>query len=150
MSGSVWQAFWGDLNRPETFASDPYGALTNQAGHVLLGGVAVCTVCVLWALLYSEMPYRWPTGLIVVGLYAALVEWWRQGWQRGDSLIDTAFVALGVAGPLVSLTEVRVRVNVEMQLQPWAFGLWLAGTVAALAVHVAPRIKRAYGGQDAE
>ena len=139
----MWRAFWGELNRPETFARDPYGALTNQAGHVLLGGVAVCAVCASWALAFGEMPHRWPTGLILIALYAVMIEWWRQGWRRGDSILDTAFVALGVAGPLVTLVEVRFRPVIELQLQPWAFLLWLVCTVAALGVYVAPRIKRA-------
>ena len=144
----MWRAFWGDLNRPETFARDPYGALTNQAGHVLLGGVAVCVVCAVGSLIHGEMPYRWPTGLILVALYACVIEWWRQGWQRGDSILDTAFVALGVAGPLVSLVEVRFRPAIELQLQPWTLVLWLVCTLAALAVYVAPRIKRSYGDRE--
>jgi len=144
----MWRAFWGDLNRPETFARDPYGALTNQGTHALLGGLSVCGVCALWAIIYGEMPYRWPTGVILVGLYAVVIEWWRQGWRRGDSILDAGFVALGVAGPLVSLKEVRHMPAVELEFYEWNFVVWLVCMVTALAVYVAPRIKRYYGGRE--
>ena len=144
----MWRAFWGDLNQPATFARDPYGALTNQAGHVLLGGLVVCWLCALWAIAFGEMPYRWPTGLIVVALYAVVIEWWRQGWKPGDSILDAAFVALGAAGPLVSLREARFRPAIELEFYEWNFVLWLGGTVTALAIYVAPRIKRYYGDRE--
>jgi len=144
----MWRAFWGDLNRPETFARDPYGALTNQGTHVLLGGVLVCAICALWAIIYGEMPYRWPTGLAVVVFYAGVIEWWRQGWKPGDSILDAAFVAVGAAGPLVSLREVRFRPAIELEFYEWNFVLWLGCTGTALAIYVAPRIKRYYGGRE--
>jgi hypothetical protein len=133
------RAFWGDLNDPSTYAADPYGAAVNQLGHIALGSAAVVAICAAWALIYGEMPYRWGTGIAVVVLYAFVVEFWIQKWFGSDSTVDTAFVAMGAAAPLVSLHEASFR--------PVNTLVWLACAVLALAVYIWPRAMRAYGGE---
>lgn len=139
---SIWRAFWGDLNTPSTYYADPYGAAVNQISHMALGAVAVVAICAAWALIYGEMPYRWGAGVAVVVLYAAVIELGVQRWSGQDSTVDTAFVAMGAAAPLVSLHEVTFLPAIRLEFYAGNALTWLVCAVATLAVYVAPRIRR--------
>jgi hypothetical protein len=145
---SLFAAFWSELNDPSTYRDDPYGAAVNQLGHVALGAFTVSAVCVIWQLVFGEMPYRVPTWLILTAGYAVLIEWAIQGWSRADSIIDTGFVALGFLIPLASFKEVgRYRDGVTLYLDAPVSGACLAATAVMLAVYVAPRAVRKYRGR---
>jgi len=145
---AIW-AFWGELNNPTAYESDPYGAAVNQLGHVALGAFAVSAVCVVWQLVFGEMPYRVPTWLILTASYAVLIEWAVQGWSRADSIIDTAFVALGFLIPLASFKEVgRYRDGVTLYLDAPTSGMCLTTLLIMLAIYVTPRAIRKYRQRD--
>ena len=151
MSGifAVLASLWAEINHPSTYLADPYGAAVNQLGHVALGAFTVSAVCVIWQLVFGEMPYRVPTWLILTAGYAVLIEWAIQGWSRADSLIDTAFVALGFLIPLASFKEVgRYRDGVTLYLDAPVSGACLAITFVMLAMYVLPRAVRKYRLRD--
>lgn len=138
----VWRSFWGELNTPDSFHDQPYEGALNQAGHIMIGAAASVVFCLLWQMACGEMPYRWAVGIGLSLAYLLLIECWRQGWQGADSIVDAAFVALGVSLPLVSLREVRPGA-----LEPKAFEgiVGLVCAVAALALYVYPRARRKWG-----
>lgn len=138
-------AFWAELNNPSKYQDDPYGAAVNQLGHVALGAFTVSAVCVIWQLLFDGMPYRGPTWLTLTICYAIVIEWAVQGWSRIDSMIDTAFVALGFLIPLASFKEVgRYMDGVALYLDAKTSGLCLLTTAVALAAYVTPRAVKKY------
>jgi hypothetical protein len=140
----IWQRFWGDLNTPEAFPRDWYKALTNQSGHWAWAAAVVCAICGVWALHHGEMPYRLPLWVCVVVVYGVVIEYLRQGWRRRDTINDIYFVALGAAGPLMSLKEATYRPEVWLGLVGGGLGvlMWLGVTVVSLAVYIYPRIAR--------
>ena len=81
---------------PSKFVDDPYGYLTNQAGHGCLGmlSMIVYTTFILYAT--GEYPDQNMVGVVFIALY--LVVWESLIWKfKGlDSLEDTLFFALGV------------------------------------------------------
>ena len=82
-----------NLGSPEDFRGDPYGWLTNQMSHVLLG------VLVAW-IIGSVVAIAPPWLLVVVaflGAGAVEVIHLREGGSVRDSLVDVAFVTLGAA-----------------------------------------------------
>lgn len=90
---------------PDDFAGNPYGHVTNQAGHAALVGMPMAT-----ALAFAGCPL-WAGPLIVAAAYGLL---WECGFQRAyfgrfdwrDSLMDTACVMAGasiVSGFLTNL-----------------------------------------------
>lgn len=144
MIWSVWRAFWGELNTPSSFPADPEGGGKNQAAHILIGFYLASVVCILWALAIGEMPHRLAVWPAVTLTYFWLIELRRQQWQGADTLIDTAFVGLGAAVPLVSLKEIAFDPAIDLRLQmPGAVVVFLAIPVMLLA-YVAPRIFRKY------
>lgn len=141
---SVWKAFWGDLNTPSSFPDDPEGGLKNQASHILIGFYFAACLCIAHALIAGEMPHREGVWLAVTVSYFWLIEIRRQQWQGADTLIDTAFVGLGAAVPLVSLKEVAFQPDIDLRLQlPGAVVIFVAIPVA-LATYAIPRIFRKY------
>lgn len=141
---SVWRAFWGDLNTPSSFPDDPEGGLKNQASHILIGFYLSACLCVIWALIAGEMPHRaavWPA---VTGTYFWFIEWRRQQWQGADTLIDTFFVGLGAAVPLVTLKEVAFRPDIDLRLQMAGAVVIFVAIPVALAAYAIPRVFRKY------
>ncbi len=136
--------FWGDLNTPESYATDWYNALTNQSSHFGWAALIVCFICALWGLYYGEMPYKWTLWLTVVFSYSFFVEYVKQGWKRLDSPNDTYFIALGAAGPLVSLYEARFNPEIVLMMtyDGWGFIIWASVVIVSFAAHVVPRIIR--------
>lgn len=144
MFWAVWKAFWGDLNTPSSFPDDPYGGLVNQAAHILFGLWVASALCIVVALLTGEMPYRLAVWPAVVLPYFFVVELGRQQWQGADTLIDTGFVGLGAAVPLLSLKEVAFHPEIDLRLQmPGAVVVFVAIPVA-LAAYGLPRLFRKY------
>lgn len=81
---------------PDNFDTDPYGYLTNQAGHAALVGMPA------GVLLMLAVPV-WLAPILVALIYAVAWEW---GWQRWrypdrfdwrDSVMDTACVMAGAS-----------------------------------------------------
>jgi len=144
----IWRAFWNDLNTPDKFYSDPVGGGGNQGTHVAMAACVVVVVCVIWAVRYGEMPYRWVLWFAVVGFYAFVIEYLRQGWRRWDTINDTYFWGLGAAGPLVSLYEVTFRPEIKLGFNVFGCAAWLAVLIVSMALYVWPRAKRAYGGDE--
>jgi hypothetical protein len=141
----VWRAFWGEVNTDDHFSADPYGAATNQISHVALAAFVGGHLFVAWWLVVGEMPYRIP---VVMGMtlgYLLIVEWWRQRWGPG-SFVDGMFWASGAALLPSWLQEVPMCGTRALVLTPDT-GLIASGAlVVALALHVAPRAVRKYGG----
>jgi hypothetical protein len=133
------KAFWGELNTPAAFPNDPYGALTNQAGHLCLGACLVAAYCLIFCGIMGEMPYRLPTWALVTFGYLISVEWAGQGWQGPDSVFDGGFVSLGAAAPLVALKEVQFQPKVVLEPQVEEGLTMLALIATALAAYVLPR-----------
>lgn len=150
MIRAVWQSFWGELSAPSSFPADPYGALTNQAGHLALGFflssaaalIASTTACAF----AGEMPFRLTIWAAVTVGYLVLVEWLQGGWSGADSVIDTAFVSLGAAFPLAALKEVSFQPRVILEARPMEGLSLMAVIVAALAAYVYPRAVRKMRG----
>jgi hypothetical protein len=140
--------FWTELNEPSRFADDPVGAAGNQGTHILIGGSAAVAVCVVWAYFYGEMPYRWPLWVAIVLLYAGFVEWFFQGWKRRDSVVDTYFISLGAAGPLVALKEVEYRPEIQLEFNAAQCLTWLVVLVMSMALYVYPRAAQKYKGDE--
>lgn len=139
---AVWRMFWGDLNTPDSFPDDPYQAGLNQAGHVLVGAILAVVTCLGWYLVAGEMPYKWAVWLTLVGGYLTLIECWRQGWAGADSIVDTAFVGMGVSLPLVTLSETQ---SGALQVHAVEGLVSIGAAVVALAVYVYPRARRKWG-----
>ena len=132
-------ALWSDLSTPDAFPNDPYGALTNQAGHLCLGAALAATYCLIFCGIMGEMPYRLPTWALVTFGYLITIEWVGQGWQGPDSVIDGGFVSLGAAAPLVALKEVSFQPKVVLEPQVEQGLTLLALIAAALGAYVLPR-----------
>lgn len=142
--GSLWLAFWGDLNTPSSFPADPEGGLKNQGWHILIGFYLSACLCIVWALIAGEMPHRAGVWLTVTAGYFWVIELRRQQWQGADTLIDTAFVGLGAALPLVSLKEVALRPEIDLRLQMAGAVLVFVAIPVALAAYGLPRLYRKY------
>jgi hypothetical protein len=76
---------------PESFPRDPYGYLTNQAGHAyLVGGPAALVLSIWWGLIAAP---------VLVAICYGLI--WEIGIQRGrdwrDSLEDSVHVMAGAS-----------------------------------------------------
>ncbi len=141
---AVWRAFWGDLNTPSSFPDDPEGGLKNQASHILLGLYLSACLCIAYALIYGEMPHRVGVWFAVTITYFWLIELRRQQWQGADTLIDTGFVGLGAAVPLVSLKELAFHPEIDLRLQLTGAVVVFVAIPVALAAYGVPRIFRKY------
>jgi membrane-bound ClpP family serine protease len=138
----VWRMFWGDLNTPSSFPTDPQGAFLNQLGHIAAGLVAAIVLCYAFLLGFGEMPYRWGVWFAIVAIYLVAIEWFTQGWNKADSVIDGAFVALGAAIPLAGLKEIAFHPKVVLEPRPIEGLAVLVISALALAAYVYPRAVR--------
>jgi hypothetical protein len=80
-----------NLGSPDEFRGDPYGWLTNQMSHVLLG------VLVAWIIGYTVAiaPAWLLIAVATLGAGAVEVIHLRKGGSIRDSLVDVGFVTLG-------------------------------------------------------
>ncbi len=105
---------------PDGFRRDPYGYLTNQAGHSYLVGLpAALIISPWWGLMVTP---------ILIGLAYGLV--WELALQRGrlwrDSLEDTVHVTVGASVICAALSGDRGAVVACMLAQAvlLAIGVW--------------------------
>lgn len=136
MDDRKWR-FWDVLLAPSAFPRDPYGELTNQLGHTMLGIILAIFVVCLWREAAGEMPYRWSVFAVVVLGYLIGIEVLSQGWTPGDSWFDAAMVGFGAAGLLFPLKEVAPEGDMTILALNHHVLIWLLSMWAvALAVRV--------------
>ena len=109
---------------PDDFAGNPYGHITNQAGHAAMIGIpAGCAMVSLgWSLVAAPV--------VVAVVYLVLWEWMLQRklgpWDWRDSLMDTACVMAGasmVSGFMTDLATGAVCWAIWAGVVLWG-GLW--------------------------
>lgn len=138
----VWQ-FWNVLTTPSDHEGDPYVEAANQLSHIALGCVFSLSACVIWFILFGEMPVRVAVWFSVVLGYAVAVEWWLQGWNGRDSFADTFFVQCGVSMTLWPVKEVGFAPDIALiEVRPKFLGVLMLISTMALILHLWPRIKR--------
>lgn len=96
------------FGQPSSFRGDPYGGLLNQWGHYALGAASFVLVCLAYSLWAKEMPYRYPTAAVMIGVYLAF-EIGVQKWRGKDTLEDTLFYAMGVLTIATTIQEVQAE-----------------------------------------
>jgi hypothetical protein len=102
---------------PDAFPSDPYGHVTNQSGHLVLG-LAIASLAAfagLW----------WPIPLAAAAVYWLFAEYVLQRAQLfWDGIEDAAFVAAGASFPFTvtgSLLQIGLVAAVGVVL---GIGAW--------------------------
>ena len=149
----IWAAFWRELNRPDPFAAQPYYGLINQVGHIWLGSKLTNAACALWVQAALALhgpghpPPVWQIALAMVVFYVAVIELGVQRWVRTDTVQDSAFFALGAAEVALTMSLTPSGRWIRVDDFSANFLIWLAFALAALAVYVWPRARRAYGGE---
>jgi hypothetical protein len=113
---ALWAKFWAEIRRGESYDSDPYKAALNQFAHYMLGAYAAMAFCILYCIAFGEMPYKTEVLALFALSYLGAIELALQGWRGRDTLIDTAFFTLGVASPLVSVSELSIGPPVTLEL----------------------------------
>jgi hypothetical protein len=144
MKWGVWRAFWGDLNTPSDFSSQPYFGALNQIGHIAIGREAVTLICIAYAAAFGAVPNAWFAALFFVLFYAVVIEIWRQKWVGRDTVVDSCFVAIGAAYTPLALQLTPSGRWVRTQEATTAVLVWIFIAVLALALYVYPRAKRRY------
>ncbi len=142
MDDRGWR-FWEVLTAPSAFRSDPYGELTNQLGHTMLGIILAIFVVTAWREAAGEMPYRWKVFAVVVLGYMVGIEWLSQRWTAGDSWFDSLMVAFGSGGLLFPLHEVEASGRETLLSLDHRLLIWIvAGWSVCLCLRVWRRIGR--------
>lgn len=120
--------------RAESYDNEPYMAALNQFAHYMLGVYATVAVCVTFAVVSGEMPYKTEVFFVLSAFYLGVIEIWKQGWRGRDTIIDSTFFSLGVASPLVSVSELSIGPPIMLGLNPfWSFFVMLMLPVLLLA-----------------
>lgn len=136
--------FWSILNSPDNFSANPYGELTNQLGHTMLGIIMTLAAVCVWREAAGDMPYRWHVFSVVVLSYIILVEVLSQGWMPGDSWFDATMVSFGSAGVLFPFKEAGVTGGITLLSLDHVILTWImAAWAVVLTARVARRIRRA-------
>lgn len=95
------------LIRPSAFLNDPYGYLTNQLGHIVVGVFLVFLVNRAAFEVFGQYPYKIHVWFLIVTFYVLIVEIRMQGWRGFDTIEDTAFTCFyGAGAPLWAFSEV--------------------------------------------
>lgn len=129
MSG--FSQLWQSLSEPDDFSGNPYGRLSNQFGHMMLGVTlwVICTVCVA---IFTQLDYTYHVVAAVSVAYILVKELPDMrscGFTASsirDSFYDTCFVTCG------ALIVAAAGHNIVI-----AAAACLAGSVGALALAVA-------------
>lgn len=92
--------------KPDNFKNDPYGYVTNQIGHTVVGALFLVFFVVLASWFFmGEFPPKWS---IIAGAavgYAAF-EMVTQGWRGWDTVEDWVFVVVhGTTGMVLTFSE---------------------------------------------
>jgi hypothetical protein len=102
----MWRWFL-EFFEQDDFNGRPYGWLTNQISHTMLGLAMAFVLSLFWFVVAGEMPWKsiaWPLCVVV---YLALE--FVRGWNGWDSVEDTAFTAgYGSGGAFLLFSEVRI------------------------------------------
>lgn len=94
---NAWKRF-KEFFHSDNFNSDPYGYLTNQIGHVVLGCYVVTLVVGLcYNFVCTEYPEQWPFAVGCMFAYFLLWELGVQGWKGLDSIEDSLYFSLGAS-----------------------------------------------------
>lgn len=84
------------FSSPDSFDRDPYGYISNQAGHIYLG----FTITTFYAWILSKIdtyPSQSWVFLAMVGGYLGAWELLRQGWREWDTIEDTLYFSAGAS-----------------------------------------------------
>jgi len=99
----MWDWFI-DFFEQDDFEDDPYGWLTNQAGHILLGVAMAYALSRSWYSFAGEYPPKQTGWLICAAVYIALEI--VRGWNCWDSVEDTVFTSgYGSGGAFMFFSE---------------------------------------------
>lgn len=136
--------FLASLFAPDDFARDPYGELTNQLGHTMLGLLLTLLVVCAWREADGEMPVRLHVFAVVSFGYLMAVEVLAQGWKGRDTYADWLMVSFGSGGVLWPVREVAPRpgetlLALDHVLLAWIILAWSV----VLSARVLVRIRRA-------
>lgn len=92
--------------KPDDFARDWYGFLSNQSSHVMLGVFWAWVSAGVFYAVVGEYPLKAEAWAILTGLYVLYELFWqgRNGW---DTVEDTLFVCVyGAGGAYAAFSEV--------------------------------------------
>ena len=138
------QTLWVTLTTPDDFRGRPYGELTNQMAHALLGVVVSLVIVAVAVMLTGEAPYRAPMIAVLLASYAAmegLLQRRRGGWSFRDGFADFRFFWYGVGGALLPLEEVaQIPGGILVAYDPRIFLVIVAVFLADLGARVWARI----------
>lgn len=143
----IWRAFWKELNTPDDYHADPYGGGKNQVSHVAIGAFLAGMICVIYGVIFNEMPYKTAVLGVMAVFYGFGIEVRVQESSLSDGLADTAFLLLGACAILFSFTEVAVsNSEILLKLNRAEAALSLVCIVLALVLYILPRAVRKYRG----
>ena len=92
-----WKNF-KEFFKSQNFDNDPYGYLTNQIGHIVLGCYVVTLVVgFCFNFLCNEYPNQVPYVIAVMFAYVVIWELGVQGWKGLDTLEDSLYFSMGAA-----------------------------------------------------
>ena len=97
----------------DDFRGRPYGFTTNQISHTAFVGLLLIVYgsCLVWHLIFGEMPYKWLVALLG-GIGYLAYEIREQGWNGVDTVEDWWFVNVyGVWAPLTIFSEAPPEVS---------------------------------------
>lgn len=137
--------FWKELNTPDNFHANPYFGGLNQVGHVAIGAFFAGMICVIYGVIFGEMPYKTAVLGVMAVFYGFGIEVRVQKSSLSDGLADTAFFLLGACAILFSFTEVAVsNSEILLKLNRAEAVLSLVCIVLALVLYILPRAVRKY------
>lgn len=93
--------------KPDAFLNDPYGYLTNQLGHIVVGVFLVFLVNRAAFEVFGQYPYKLHVWVLITIFYVLIIEIRMQGWRGIDTIEDAVFTcAYGAGAPLWAFSEV--------------------------------------------
>jgi hypothetical protein len=144
--GSMWKAFWQEINTPSDFEADPYGELTNQCAHAFFGLILAVVFCFSYLAWWGEYPHKEVAGVVVTLPYL-LGELFEQRWRGWDTVADVFFYAIGGYGVLAALTEVKLNGTPFLSDNIPGFAFCLAAFIIVLFLRLRPRVRAKYGAK---
>lgn len=137
--------FWRELNTPDNYHADPYGGGLNQVGHIAIGAFFAGLICVIYGVIFNEMPYKTAVLGVMAVFYGFGIEVRVQKSSLSDGLADTAFFLLGACAILFSFSEAAVSGDDILLRLERAEALTSFGCIIlALVIYMLPRAVRKY------
>lgn len=131
-----------EFMRPDDFATDWYGYLTNQCGHMVLGVAMVAAWCAVGVFLWREFPDKWVMFGTLLVLFFSFQVW--QGGTWADCIEDTVFtVCYGSGFALIALDWVdgwEFKGDLS-KLNPWVWICVANLVIGCTTRHIAARRK---------